>query len=128
MANINIIQEIVLVSLGSILGANARFIIYKKFKVININGYYSILIINIFSSFLLGLSIPILSTIKTLTLSSHLVFFLIIGFLGSLSTFSTFIYDLFYLSQKCKFLKAFEILIFSFSLGIIAVAMGSLIG
>ncbi len=115
-------------SLGAVLGINTRFIVYQKFKVTIINRYFIILIINTFSSFLIGLSIPIISNMRFLTFSSQLVLLFVIGFLGSLSTFSTFIYDLFDLSQKYKFLKAFQLLICSFSLGIIAVALGASVG
>ena len=57
------------------------------------NRYFIILVINTFSSFILGLFISILPKIKSLTFSSQLALFFLIGFLGSLSTFSTFVYD-----------------------------------
>ena len=128
MANLDTFQHILLVSIGAVFGVNARFIIYQKLKEININGYFIILAINTFSCFLLGLFISILPKIKSLTFSSQLVLFLSIGFLGSLSTFSAFIYDLFDLSIKFKFFRAFKFFTFSFSLGIIALAIGSLLG
>ncbi len=120
--------DIISVSIGAVFGVNLRFIIYKKFKEININGHHIILTINTFSSFLLGLFISILPRIRFLTFSSQLVLFFIIGFLGSLSTFSTFVYDLFYLALKFNIFKALKLFTFSFSLGIIALAFGSLLG
>ena len=128
MATLDTFQHILLVSIGAVFGVNARFIIYQKLKEININGYFIILAINTFSCFLLGLFISILPKIKSLTFSSQLAFFILIGFLGSLSTFSTFVYDLFDLCLKSKFCKALKLFSFSFSLGIFALALGSSLG
>ena len=128
MATLDTFQHILLVSIGAVFGVNSRFIIYQKLKEININGYFIILAINTFSCFLLGLFISILPKIKSLTFSSQLAFFVLIGFLGSLSTFSTFVYDLFDLCLKSKFCKALKLFSLSFSLGIFALALGSSLG
>ena len=128
MANLDTFQDILLVSIGAVFGVNARFIIYQKLEEININRYFIIIAINTFSCFLLGLFISILPKIKSLTFSSQLAFFVLIGFLGSLSTFSTFVYDLFDLCLKSKFCKALKLFSFSFSLGIFALALGSSLG
>ena len=128
MLNLDTFEHILLVSIGAIFGVNARFIIYQKLKEININGYFIILAINTFSCFLLGLFISILPKIKSLTFSSQLALFFLIGFLGSLSTFSTFVYDLFDLCLKLKFFKALKLFSFSLSLGIFALALGSSLG
>ena len=128
MANLDTFQHILLVSIGAVFGVNARFIIYQKLKQININRYFIILAINTFSCFLLGLFISILPKIKSLTFSSQLALFFLIGFLGSLSTFSTFVYDLFDSFIKLKFFRALKLFALSFSLGIIAVALGALVG
>ena len=124
MGNINTFNDIILVSTGAIFGVNARFIIYQKFKEININENFIILVINTSSCFLIGLFIPILSQIRSLTFSSQLGLFLLIGFLGSLSTFSTFVYDLFDLFLKLEFFRALKLFIFSFSFGITSLALG----
>ncbi len=123
MTPLNNFQDIILVSIGAIFGANVRFVIYQKFKEININGYYITLFINSFSSFLLGLFVSVLSKIVFLNLTSQLVLLFSIGFLGSLSTFSTFVYDLFDSSLKIKFFRALK----SLSLGIISVGLGLLL-
>ena len=86
-------QDILLITIGSILGANTRFIIYKQLEKKKLNKNYIILVINIFSSFLLGLFLSVLSRNGSLIYSYQLVLFFSIGLLGSLSTFSTFIYD-----------------------------------
>jgi len=128
LATLDTFQNILLVSIGAVFGVNARFIIYQKLEEININRYFIIIAINTFSCFLLGLFISILPKIKSLTFSSQVAFFILIGFLGSLSTFSTFVYDLFDLCQKSNFFKALKLFSFSFSLGIFALAVGSSLG
>jgi len=128
LANLNLFQDIILISIGAVFGVNSRFLIYQKLKEININGKYSIFLINTFSSFFLGFFISISSKITSLNVSSQLVLFFVIGFLGSLSTFSTFIYDLFQLFREYKFLNAIKLFIFSYSLGTSALALGSLLG
>ena len=116
--------DILLVSFGALLGANARFLIYKKLEQISLNKNFIILIINIFSSFLLGYSISFLSRYSNLNFSYKLGLFFAIGLLGSLSTFSTFIYDLFNLLIKSKFSRALQLFISSSTLGIILFGYG----
>ena len=128
MVNLKLLQDIILITIGAVFGVNSRFLIYQKFKEMNINGEFSIFLINTFSSFFLGFFISISSKITSLNVSSQLVLFFVIGFIGSLSTFSTFIYDLFDLVLKLNFFRAFNLLIFSLSLGIVSLAFGFLLG
>ena len=128
MLDLNTFKDIIFVSLGAVFGVNTRFIIYQKFRKLNINGHFSTLVINTFSSFILGIFISILPKLDSLTFLSHLVLFFSIGLLGSLSTFSTFVYDLFDLFLQLKFFRALKLFAFSFSLGIIAIALGYLLG
>ena len=110
------------------LGANTRFIIYKQLEKKKLNKNYIILVINIFSSFLLGLFLSVLSQNSSLRYSYQLVLFFSIGLLGSLSTFSTFIYDVYDLFKKFKFYRAFKLLIISLTLGILFFSIGFLLG
>ncbi len=128
MLTLDIFQDIILVAIGGVFGANARFVIYQRLKEININLHLITLAINTFSSFLFGLFISVLPKIRSSAFSSQLLLFLLIGFLGSLSTFSTFIYDLFDLFMKFKFFRALKLFMLSFSLGIIALFLGSFLG
>jgi len=128
LTSLNNFQDILLVSIGAVFGANSRFIIYQKLKEININENFIILLINISSSFLLGLFISVFSKLVFFNFSSQIVLFFLIGFLGSLSTFSTFVYDLFDSFLNFKFFRALKLFSLSFSLGIIAVALGALVG
>ena len=121
------LNDFILIAFGAVIGASTRFIIYQKLQKINLSNNYIILVINTFSSFLLGLSISISSQIGSLSYSYKLGLFFSIGLLGSLSTFSTFIYDLFELALKRKFFRSLKLLFLSFSFGIIALALGSLL-
>ena len=121
-------QDILLITIGSILGANTRFIIYKQLEKKKLNKNYIILVINIFSSFLLGLFLSVLSRNSSLIYSYQLVLFFSIGLLGSLSTFSTFIYDVYDLFKKFKLYRAFNLLIISLTLGILFFSIGFLLG
>ena len=114
-----------MVSLGAILGANTRFIVYKKLERFNISKEYIILVINTFSSFCLGFFLSFLNKLSYLNFSYQLVLFFLIGFLGSLSTFSTFVYDLFI---QFKLSKAFKLFIESLFLGVVFLAFGAFLG
>ena len=109
------------------MGANARFLIYKKLEEIKLRKDLLILVINSFASFSLGLFLSILSKISYTDFVNQLVLFFLIGFLGSLSTFSTFIYDLFDLSIKLKFFKALKLLMSSIAMGLISLLIGFLL-
>ena len=121
-------SEILFVSIGAILGANSRFRIHNKLAKLNLNKYYLILIINTFASFSLGLFLSLLEQFRTFTYYYQLVLFFSIGFLGSLSTFSSFVYDLFDLCLQLKFFRALKLFFISLSVGIIAFAFGFFLG
>ena len=121
-------QDILLITIGSVLGANTRFIIYKQLENKKLNKNYIILVINVFSSFLLGLFLSVLSQISSFRYSYQLGLFFSIGLLGSLSTFSTFIYDLYALLIKFKFYRAFKLFIISLIAGILSFSLGFLFG
>tara|TARA_B100000965_G_C19499032_1_gene716577 strand:- start:468 stop:842 length:375 start_codon:yes stop_codon:yes gene_type:complete len=122
------LKDIFFVSLGALLGANARFAFYKKLEQLNLEKDLITLVINTFSSFIVGFFISYLSRFSSLNISFQLVLFFQIGFLGSLSTFSTFIYDLFGLFRKMKYVKAVRLTIFSIILGVIACTFGFVLG
>ncbi len=78
-------------------------------KVFPLNN---ILIVNVLSSLFLGIFVGLNVTNK------NLILFFYVGFLGCLSTFSSFIYQLFNLIQERKYLKLLvyytEVLVLSF--------------
>ena len=121
-------SEILFVSIGAILGANIRFKIHNKLVSLNLRQGFSILIINTFSSFYLGLFLSLVEHFRAFTYYYQLILFFSIGFFGSLSTFSSFVYDLFDLCLQLEFFRALKLFIISASLGIIAFAFGFFLG
>ena len=98
---------------GSTFGLIVRmFIKYisGKEKIFYSNN---ILIVNVLASLFLGIFISLNITNK------NLILFFYVGFLGCLSTFSSFIYQLFYLIQERKYFKLLlyytEVFVLSFS-------------
>ena len=63
-----------------------------------------------------------------LKFSYKLGLFISIGFLGSLSTFSTFISDLFELFIENKFFRGLKLFLLSLTIGVFAFLVGWLIG
>ena len=128
MVIVDQLQDLLLVSFGAILGANTRFELNNKLVKLNFRKDISILIINIFASFYLGLFLSFVEHFNSFIYSYQLLLFFSIGFLGSLSTFSSFVYDLFEFCLKLKLARALKLLIISWSLGIMAFALGCLLG
>ena len=120
--------EILFVSVGAILGANIRFEIHNKLEKINLSKDFLILIINTFASFGLGLFLSLVEQFRAFAYYYQLVLFFSIGFFGSLSTFSSFVYDLFDLCLQLEFFRALKLFIISVSIGIIAFAFGFFLG
>ena len=116
--------EILFVSLGAILGANTRFLILGNLNNQNVKKDLPILLINTCASFCLGLFLSILEKVGSFIYSYQLVLFLSVGFLGSFSTFSSFVYDLFELCVEFKFYRGLKLFLISYILGISAFALG----
>ena len=121
-------KDILLVSIGAIFGVNTRFLIHHRLRKLEIISNNSILLINILSSFSLGLFLSILPRISPLIFYYELVLFFSIGFLGSLSTFSTFVYDLYDLFLQFNFSRALKNFSISLTLGIISLVFGFFLG
>lgn len=87
------------IGFGGFIGALLRFYIgVLCVKFLPANFCFSTLIVNIIASFFIGYFL-------SLGLSSNLKNFIVIGILGSLSTFSTFSYENFLYLQSQDFLK-----------------------
>tara|TARA_B100000242_G_C42666946_1_gene312846 strand:+ start:46 stop:432 length:387 start_codon:yes stop_codon:yes gene_type:complete len=125
MINQNLIN-LILISFGAVLGANLRFLIVTKISLFGENKAIKVLLANLISSFILGLSIPIMSS-NNLSYNQNLTFLFLIGFIGSLSTFSTFINDLYELTIKKNFKNSTILIFLSIFLGLIFLYMGYLL-
>ena len=120
-------KDIILISFGAVLGANTRFLIYKRLDQLNLSKNRIILLINILASFSLGLFLSLVAKIDAQIYSDQLKLLFSIGLLGSLSTFSSFICNLYDLFIKLKFKIAFKLFIISLTSGVLAFAVGFLL-
>ncbi len=112
----------ILVGLGGALGAVFRYSVSTLFNYFFYYSFVSTLIVNILGSFLIGFFIYILQT----KIHSEKVvnYFLIIGFLGSFTTFSAFSYQTIDLILNNKILIASFYVLTSVFFCIIAAYLG----
>ena len=116
--------KIFLIALGAIIGANIRYFFLRKLEILKYSEY-RLLTINLFSSFILGLLFPFF--IKTnLKIEEELIFLFIFSFIGSLSSFSTFISDFYMLILNNNLRRSTLLIIFSIVLGILFFNFGYL--
>ena len=117
--------KIFLIALGAIIGANIRYFFLRKLEIFKYSEY-RLLTINLFSSFILGLLFPFF--IKTnLKIEEELIFLFLFSFIGSLSSFSTFISDFYMLILNNNLKRSTLLIIFSIVLGILFFNFGYLI-
>ena len=93
--------SIIIVLLGSTFGLILRLFIIDNIKINNQFSIQNTTIVNFIASFFLG----ILVALNFVNYNLILLFYT--GFLGCFSTFSSFIYQLFVLLQKMKFMRLF---------------------
>ena len=116
--------KIFLIALGAIIGANIRYFFLRKLEILKYSEY-RLLTINLFSSFILGLLFPFF--IKTnLKIEEELIFLFLFTFIGSLSSFSTFISDFYMLILNNNFKRSTLLILFSIVLGILFFNFGYL--
>ena len=117
--------KIFLIALGAIIGANIRYFFLRKLEILKYSEY-RLLTINLFSSLILGLLFPFF--IKTnLKIEEELIFLFLFSFIGSLSSFSTFISDFYMLILNNNFKRSTLLIFFSIVLGILFFNFGYLI-
>ena len=114
--------QLLLVSSGGALGAIVRYSIGNLSKIYFVNSFYATLSINIIGSFLIGYLIS-LGYVKNIS-ENFIKYFLIIGFLGSFTTFSAFSYEAVDLFLSKKIFLSLVYVIFSISFCIIAAYVG----
>lgn len=109
----------VLVALGGALGAITRFITNNIISIeIPDKPYLSTLVVNVIGSILLGF-FYFVST--QLDLKPNLKDFFVIGYLGSLTTFSALSFEFANMINQKDFIKAFNYLSLNIALGFISV-------
>ncbi len=115
--------KIIMILTGGAIGALTRYTIGSQIdKNLNINFPIGIFIVNLIGCFFIGFIISLLE--NKLLLSENIKVFLIIGFLGSLTTFSTFALDNYnLLNQKSLFLLFLNLFLTNF-FGLLMVFLG----
>ena len=112
------------VALGGSIGASLRFSFSLLFKNFFSSNYYFIgtLIINILGSFLIGYMIFLLES-KNIR-QDFIKYFIIIGILGSFTTFSTFSFEGVEMLIDKNFIQAFFYMFLSLSLCLLFTYIG----
>tara|TARA_A100001388_G_scaffold23752_1_gene15536 strand:- start:332 stop:700 length:369 start_codon:yes stop_codon:yes gene_type:complete len=104
--------SIFIILFGSALGLIIRIYIQNNFKINIGSNIQNTSIINFISSFILGIFVALNF------INNEILLLFYTGFLGCFSTFSSFIYQLFILLRKGKFLRLFfhyiEVIFLSF--------------
>ena len=114
--------KILLVGLGGFCGAVARYFVSGFMLKVSAAFPWGTLVVNVLGSFLLGFLMTLVT--ETLAISPNERLFLAIGFLGSFTTFSTFIYETNSLLEEGEFLLAGVNLFVSLLLGLFGLRLG----
>jgi CrcB protein len=117
------LEKALLISLGAVVGANARYWTSEFFnKRFSTSFPLGTFVINILGSFALGL-IMSLST-ERLPIDSKLKLLLTVGFLGAYTTFSTYSYESLTLVMSGQIMRGIINLLGSSVLGGVAAGVG----
>ena len=116
--------KILLVGLGGFLGSISRYLMSGLVQQIAKYSFFPIgtLSVNVLGSFLIGLLVGISE--EKLSFSPELRLFLIIGFLGGFTTFSTFSLESFHFLKDGQYAPAAINIFLQLMLGIFAVTGG----
>ena len=115
---------LIFISIGAVLGSYLRMKIHNFSESILSKKYLGTLISNNLSVFLLALFLSLNLKIHFFQPSDYVLLAIYIGFLGSLSTFSTFIMDLLESIFDKKWKEFYLISLFSLFGGIFSAFMG----
>jgi len=121
-------NQLIAVALGGAFGAVLRFLISSGVYHWLGRGFpYGTLAVNILGSFLIGLLTEAL-ILQRVALSMEYRSAILVGLFGSLTTFSTFSLDTFYLLEQGQFVKASLNVLISILICLLAVWIGLALG
>lgn len=118
-------MDYVWIGLGSIAGANARFALGRWF----VDRYgasvpYGTVVINVTGALVIGVLMTVLT--EWIVTDPRWRLLLVVGFLGSYTTFSTYTYDAFVLAERGDWAQAAAYIVGSNALGLVACIGGVL--
>ena len=114
-----------LVATGGALGAILRYLLTIISKSMFASSIYGTVSVNILGSFLIGYFIT--SNLGNNLSENFVKFFLIIGLLGSFTTFSTFSYEVVELINSKKYISSFSYISISIFICVISAYLGTLL-
>ena len=114
-----------LVATGGALGAILRYLLANISKSMFASSIYGTISVNILGSFLIGYLIT--SNFGNNLSESFIKFFLIIGLLGSFTTFSAFSYEVLDLINSKKYFNSFTYIFISIFVCIFSAYLGTLL-
>ncbi len=117
-------EKLILVCIGGALGSVVRLYLFQELETFLPIRYWRTCVINTAASFGLGFLVSIHQQMLLLTEDSSIFMLIGVGFLGSMSTFSSFILEIFEYLLKSSWVKAILLTAFSISLGLSAAAIG----
>jgi len=117
--------NLILVATGGALGATLRYTLTNISKTIFASSIYGSISVNIIGSFLIGYFIT--SDIVNNLSENFVKFFLIIGLLGSFTTFSAFSYEVIDLINSKKYITSFTYIFISIFICIISAYLGTIL-
>lgn len=121
-------MNIILVSLGGALGAVARYMLMSLVGHFTTSHFpYATMFVNILGSFLLGVTVALFSKYMP-EYTSEFRLFIVVGFFGAFTTFSTFSLDTVTLLEEGVFWTAIVYCLLSIMLGIFGLFSGLYLG
>ncbi len=117
-------KKLLIIGCGGFLGAVLRYVLISLVQNFSKDGLFphGTLVVNVAGCFLIGILSNLLDTPAALT--AELRFFLIIGFLGSFTTYSTFGNETIFLVQNQRYTLALLNVMMHMILGFSAVLAG----
>ena len=113
--------ELLLVALGAIPGAWLRLRLVNHFQPVLPGKHWGTFAVNVIACFFLGLVLALLERCDSMT---SLTLLIGVGFLGSLSTFSTFVVEVLNELRTGHVLPALVLVLASLLMGLVAAAAG----
>ena len=117
--------NLILVATGGALGAVLRYLLTNISKTLFESSIYGTISVNILGSFLIGYFIT--SNFGNNLSENFIKFFLIIGLLGSFTTFSAFSYEVIELINSKKYISSFTYIFISIFICVMSAYLGTLL-